>query len=232
MGEHHCENAIIGEDPESLLKRRCHLALVVAGSELLLFSAQAREAGRIGHRFVVLVGQVVSEQIRVDGTESALQPYVEEVRQLAIHDVVVVRRVSEHKIDATVLQVVQIGCRGQGEFDGDRVLAPLEDVVGRSGQLPNPLVGVGDLLQGPGEEVAGGVELTVGPLEGVVVAIEDTPDLATCSIPAREVGVVVDRLAEHHAKVGDDRLRPIRGQFLLDFGDQFVEGLDVTAQRE
>ena len=120
MGEHDCEYAVVRKDPESLLERRCHLALVVAASELLLFSAQAREAGRIGHRLIVLVGQVVSEQIRVDGAESALQPHVEEVRQLAIHDVVVVRRVGQYQIDTTVLEVVQIGRRGQGDLDGDR----------------------------------------------------------------------------------------------------------------
>ena len=48
----------------------------------------------------------------------ALEPDVEEVRQLSVHHVVVVRRVHDDHVDRAVVDVIQVVARHAGDGDG------------------------------------------------------------------------------------------------------------------
>ena len=105
VGEHDRHYAVVAQDPLGLREDRRHLRLVVGVRELLATLAHVREARQIGDRLVLLIGQLGGEQLRMDQPERALLPDVEEVRQLGIHDVVVVRRVDADKRDRPILDV-------------------------------------------------------------------------------------------------------------------------------
>ena len=71
-----------------------HLAL----GHLGLVTPEVGETGRVGHGFVVLVGQRRGEPIGVQVADGTLEPDVEEIGQLGVHDVVVVRRIEHHGV--------------------------------------------------------------------------------------------------------------------------------------
>ena len=73
-----------------------------------------------GNCFVLLVGQVPAEQLGEDMAGGALEPDVKEVRQLGVHDVVVIGRVHDHHVDASVLDVVEAVRRLAGDRNGRR----------------------------------------------------------------------------------------------------------------
>ena len=117
MSEHQGHDALRLQDPAALGKDGRHSLLVVPSCErpgALL----ALEPGRIGDGFVVLVGQVSAEQLGEDMAGGALEPDIEEVRQLGVHDVVVIGRVHDHRVDAAVCDVVEAVARLAG--DGHR----------------------------------------------------------------------------------------------------------------
>ena len=76
------------------------------------------DPGRIGHRLGVLVGQPAPEQLREDAPGGPLEPDVEEVGQLRVHDVVVIGRVHDDRVDAAGGEVVEAVAGLAG--DGDR----------------------------------------------------------------------------------------------------------------
>ena len=59
---------------------------------------------RSNHRFVAFRGQLAAEVVRVEEANAALQPDIEEVGQVGIGDVVVVRRVGDNSVLALVQQ--------------------------------------------------------------------------------------------------------------------------------
>ena len=65
-----------------------------------LDAAHTCKAGWIGDGFVVLVGQFVGEEFGEEMADAALEPDVEEVGQLGVLHVVVVRWVYGNVIDA------------------------------------------------------------------------------------------------------------------------------------
>ena len=75
------------------------------------------EPGGIGDGFIVLVGQAAAEQVGEDVTGGAFEPDVEEVRQLGIHDVVIVRRVDDHGVDAAIFDMIEVVARFAGNVD-------------------------------------------------------------------------------------------------------------------
>ncbi len=153
MGEHHRHDAAGLQHPPTLLEDRGHALLVVPSREgpAALLSPVL---GRIGDRFVVLVGQVAAEQIGEDMPGRALEPDVEEVRQLGVHDVVIVRRIHDDRVDAAVFDVVEAvgGLAGDGD-GGRRGAGPFEEasVAARFGadQGDELLDALGSLPDGP-----------------------------------------------------------------------------------
>ena len=89
--EHEGHDSVRLERPAALGEDRCHSLLVVAMREGAR-TALAGEPSRIGDSLILLVGQPATEQLREQVTGSALEPDVEEIGQLGVHHVVVVRR--------------------------------------------------------------------------------------------------------------------------------------------
>ena len=115
--EHQRHYAVGLQNPPALGEDGRHALLVVAPGQRS-GARLARKAGRIGDRLVFLVGQLPAEQLRKDVAGSALEPDVEEVRQLGVHHVVVVRRIHDDGIDARVIDVVEAVARLAGDGDG------------------------------------------------------------------------------------------------------------------
>ena len=125
VGEHDGEHAVVTQDAGHLAEAGSHLALVVAGGQLLGFAwlaalergrkrdgegdAHALEACRVGHRLVILVGQRVTEEVRVEMAGAALEPDVEEIAQLGVHDVVVVGWVHADVMHRAGRHTLQVG---------------------------------------------------------------------------------------------------------------------------
>ncbi len=63
---------------------------------------------------------MAAEQIGEDMPGRALEPDVEEVRQLGVHDVVIVRRIHDDGVDAAVFDVVEAVGGPAGDGDGGR----------------------------------------------------------------------------------------------------------------
>ena len=136
VGEHERHDAVRFERPAALGEDQRHPLLVVAMREGA-GAALAGEPGRIGDRFVLLVGQPAAEQFREHVAGGALEPDVEEVGQLRVHHVVVVRRIHDDGVHRAVVHVVQVVARLAGDSDGRRLqprpVARLSDIKETAG---------------------------------------------------------------------------------------------------
>ena len=103
-------SATLGEDGR-------HPRLVVATRKRLR-PFLALKPRRVGDRFVVLVGQLAAEEFGEDMPSGALEPDIEEVGQLGVHDIVVVGRVHDDHVNAAILDMVKAVARFAR--DGDR----------------------------------------------------------------------------------------------------------------
>ena len=100
--EHHREDAVRSQDTEAFAEDVLHLPCVVTVGHLLLAATQGREAGRVGYRLGVLVGQRPREPVRVEVTDRPLEPDVEEVGELRVLDIVVVGRVDADEMHTAI----------------------------------------------------------------------------------------------------------------------------------
>ena len=126
---------------------------------------------------MILVGEVRGEVLGKEQARRPLEPDVEEVGQLGIRDVVVVRRVHYDAIDAGIRQAEGIG---RAERNLDRAVGSLglEErlvaVTPDAGKLDEFVEGLAGLLDSPVVTQPGNRRghLTIAPLEGEVVPIE------------------------------------------------------------
>ena len=107
--EHDGHDAVRLQDAALFLENGRHATLIVAAGEVLSAALLPGELSRIGDCFTIFVGQVADEQLRIEQPRRALEPDVEEVRQLRIHDVVVVGRVHHDAVDGCILEEKRIG---------------------------------------------------------------------------------------------------------------------------
>ena len=104
MREHQRHDRVRFHDATTLREYPRHAPLVVVRRERPR-ALLALELRGVGDRLVLLVREAAREQLRVDVARGALEPDVEEVAQLRVHDVVVVGRVHDDDIDAGVSHV-------------------------------------------------------------------------------------------------------------------------------
>ena len=116
VGEHQGHDAVRLQHPAALGEDGRH-ALLVVPTRQCPGALLSLEPGGIGDGFIVLVGQAVAEQVGEDVTGGAFEPDVEEVRQLGIHDVVIIRRVDDHRVDAAILNMIEVVSRFAGNVD-------------------------------------------------------------------------------------------------------------------
>ena len=202
VGKHQGHDAVRLERPAALREDGRHPLLIVLPGKRPR-ALLAPESRRIGDRLVVLVGEVAAEQLGKDMAGGALEPDVEEVRQLRIHDVVVVGRVHDHRVDAAVLDVVEAVPWLAGDGDGWRdvlhVVGTLEQVVragvrSQTNQRDQLVDALGGLLDGPVvlDAIDKWRHLCIGPDEREVVAVENVSDAsARGSIPVAGPVVIV-----------------------------------------
>ena len=94
-----------------------HSFLIVKVSQCLgLFLSP--ELGRVGDCLVILVCNWECEEFRVDIACRALEPDIEKVRELRVHDIVIVGRIHDYGVDALSVDVVKMvrWCAGEGDL--------------------------------------------------------------------------------------------------------------------
>ena len=117
--EHQRHDAVRLQHPAALGEDRRHPCLVVLAGEGAC-AGLTGELGWVGDRLVLLVCELLPEQLGEQMPGGPLEPDVEEVRQLGVHDVVVVRRVHDHGVDAVVREMVETVRRFAGDRDRRR----------------------------------------------------------------------------------------------------------------
>ena len=150
-------------------------------------------------------------------TRGPLEPDVEEVGQLRVHDVVVVRRVHDDDVDGTVLDVIEVVARLAGYGDGRRIRgrSPLDGSEKTAGCVGALRVDQGDeftdalggLLYRPVIPNAGGQgsHLRVRPHECEVVTVEDGAHAPGRVVPAPGAIVVVQQGVQRQRKISVGR---------------------------
>jgi len=237
VGEHHRQHAVGPEQAAALAEGSRHLALVVLAGQLAGAAAQPGEAGRVGHRLVLLACQRGGEPLWIVVPECPLEPNVEEVGELGVLDVVVVGRVDADQVDGVVREMREAAGVSLGDtepLDRRATGALPERETGRLGQPGDAAIGVDHLVDGPVEPLAGGHHRHLGmtPLHAEVVAVERALHHAARDIQPAHPRVVVRQLVDGERQVGDDGAGAVGRQFRLDLRLQRAQRLHRGTERQ
>ena len=97
--KHHRHDTIRLQDAPAFLENRSH-ALLIIGAGFGLSALFALESRCVGGGFTILIRKPRGKHLGIQQTCRSLQPDVEEVGKLSVHDVVIVGRVDDNAIDA------------------------------------------------------------------------------------------------------------------------------------
>ena len=189
----------------------------------------------VGDCLVILVGEIGGELVWKEQARGSLEPDIEEVRKFGVRNVVVVGRVDENAVDASLFQLHSVG-GSYRDPNGPVSSLGVEErpVVFRPSEANELIEGLAGLLDDPIETKSCDRWCHLGetPLESEVMPVKNTRDHFTICVPSYLDGVVIQHLVHGDRQIRQAGLVEIRdgsGIAHANFIDQLMKHLDAGA---